>query len=154
AANLAGGYFANIVFAALFLAALAVINLPTRRANTVATALLLLAGGLAHPIFFALGVAIIVAGALSSLNQEPVKARSALLASAGAAGGLLIGMASMLAGPRPLTVDTSADAFLRRAGLADSLAGEYLSRFVHHVNRYVLWLALPLDFVGRNVSPP
>jgi hypothetical protein len=61
-------------------------------------------------------------------------------------------MLSLLAGPRPLGVDTSADAFLRRAGLAQSLAAQYRSRLSHHWARYELWLIVPLAFLGRKAS--
>jgi hypothetical protein len=63
-----------------------------------------------------------------------------------------VGMLSMLFGARPLPVDTSADGFLRRAGLTGSLAAEYRDRLSHHLMRYALWVSVPLAFWGRKVA--
>ena len=60
------------------------------------------------------------------------------------AGGLL----AMAIGPARLAVDTSKDAFLRRAGLTDAVRHAYLDRALHRWTRYVQWLALPLAALG------
>jgi hypothetical protein len=54
----------------------------------------------------------------------------------------------MLLGPARLDVDTSKDAFLRRAGLTGSLRSAYLDRFVHRWARYVQVVAIPLAIPG------
>jgi hypothetical protein len=47
-----------------------------------------------------------------------------------------------------LEVDTSKDAFLRRAGLTSELRSAYLDRFVHRWTRYVEWVSVPLAVIG------
>ena len=54
----------------------------------------------------------------------------------------------MAIGPARLAVDTSKDAFLRRAGLTEAVRHAYLDRFLHRWTRYVQWLALPLTALG------
>ena len=54
----------------------------------------------------------------------------------------------MRPGAPPLEVDTSKDAFLRRAGLTSELRNAYLDRFVHRWTRYVHWVSVPLAAIG------
>ena len=55
---------------------------------------------------------------------------------------MVAGLLSMLIGPPRLSVDTSKDGFLRRAGLADALHDTYLFRFRENVRRYAPWVTL------------
>lgn len=145
--HLAGGYFGNLVFAVTFLAAVALIAPARARVAPPAAAILLGAGGLAHPMFFVVGIVVLLAG--FGLTRDP-EARGRIWMSA--TGGTVLvgaGLLAMLMGPRPVASDTSADAFLRRAGFGGELRGEYLRRFGRHWSRYVPWLSLPLAWFGR-----
>ena len=65
-------------------------------------------------------------------------------------GGLVVGagLLSMLLGPARLSVDTSKDGFLRRAGLDDALTRNYLHRFRERCAGSRPWVALPLAASG------
>ena len=147
AVHLAAGYLANIAFAALFLAAVAMLG-PIERRATLAAAVLLGAGGLAHPLFFLLGVAILLISAALAWRGD--RAEAARVASATVAGGVLLGAGLLLLaiGAGPPNVDTSRDGFLRRAELIDTLRSIYLDRFVHRWTRYVQWASVPLAIGG------
>ena len=152
AVHLAGGYVANLAFAATFLAAAAALARRTRR-GVIAAALLLGGGGLSHPQFFLAGAAILLAAAAVAWVLEPEHgwrsdAGRVLVALAG--GGLVVGagLLSMLLGPARLSVDTSKDGFLRRAGLDDALTRNYLFRFRESARRFAPWVTLPLAAVG------
>ena len=152
AVHLAGGYVANLAFAATFLAAAAALARRTRR-GVIAAALLLGGGGLSHPQFFLVGAAILMAAAAVAWVLEPEHgwrsdAGRVLVALAG--GGLVVGagLLSMLLGPARLSVDTSKDGFLRRAGLDDALTRNYLFRFRESARRFAPWVTLPLAAVG------
>lgn len=155
AVHLAAGYLANLAFAALFLAAAALLAMGTQRA-TFAAAALLGAAGLAHPLFFLLGLAILTltaalafrADRASGLPLRDSEAGRIALATGGAGAVLGAGLLALLAGPAPLHVDTSKDAFLRRAGLAGDLRSAYLDRLLRHWTRYVQWASLPLAAAG------
>jgi len=146
AIHLADGYYANLAFVVVFLAACAALICGTRPA-TVGAGALLAAGAIAHPLFFAVGTVILVLAAASSLlgkhdgRREGVRIAAALVGG-GAAGGALLG--SVLIGADPYTVDTSKDAFLRRAGLDSSLRHDYLDRLSRHWARYWLPVSVPL----------
>jgi hypothetical protein len=143
ATHLASGYVSNLVFAVPFLAAVVVLGERSRRA-TVAAALLLGAGGLAHPLFLAVGVAIVLGAGVLAYPSATDETRRAVAACVGGAVILGAGALAMLAGPPIARVDTSQDAFLRRAGLGDTLAHAYRYRFVHRWTRYVEWASVPL----------
>lgn len=152
AVHLAGGYVANLAFATAFLAAAAALARRTRR-GVIAAAMLLGGGGLSHPQFFLAGAAILVAAAAVAWALEPEHgwrsdAGRVLVALAG--GGLVVGagLLSMLLGPARLSVDTSKDGFLRRAGLGDALTRNYLYRFRGSVRRFAPWVTLPLAAIG------
>lgn len=147
AVHLAAGYLSNLAFVPMFLAA-AVLLCRTDRRATVFAALLLAAGGLAHPLFLLLGGAILLLTA--SLTWRRERSEAIRVGAAVAAGGLVAGagLLALLVGPAPLAVDTSRDAFLRRAGLGDVLASAYRYRFVHRWTRYVEWASIPLAVVG------
>jgi hypothetical protein len=147
AVHLATGYLANLAFAALFLAAAAALAEGTDR-GAVAAAGLLAASGFAHPLFFLLGVLILVAGALLARQADRGEVRRVAGAALGASVVLGVGVLALLAGPSPPAVDTSKDAFLRRAGLTADLRSAYLDRLVHHWTRYVQWASLPLAVYG------
>jgi hypothetical protein len=150
AVHLVAGYLSNLMFAVGFLGACAAVGAGRRRA-TVAAALLLGAGGLAHPQFWVPGAAIFVLVAAWALLVRRDGEEFARLAWAVAGAGALVvaGLLSMLIGPARLSVDTSRDGFLRRAGLGDVVRSAYLDRFVHRWTRYVQWLSLPLAAVGH-----
>lgn len=152
AVHLADGYVANLAFAATFLAAAAALARRTRR-GVVAAALLLGGGGLSHPQFFIVGAAILVAAAAVAWVLEPEhgwRSDAGRTLAALAGGGLIVGagLLSMLVGAARLTVDTSKDGFLRRAGLDAALSRNYLFRFRENVRRFSPWVTLPLAAVG------
>jgi hypothetical protein len=147
AVHLAAGYLANLAFAALFMAAVVTLARMVRRA-TLTAALLLAASGLAHPLFFLLGVAILLISAALAWRSE--RSEAVRVAAATVGGGAMLGAGLLLLsiGPGPLHVDTSRDGFLRRAGLGDTLRSIYLDRFVHRWTRYVQWASVPLAIGG------
>lgn len=148
--HLAGGYLANLAFAAPFVGATVCLALRTRR-SAVAGALLLGGGGLAHPQFFLVGAIVLAAVALWSLLRREGRSGDAVnVALATLGGGAVVGagLLSMAMGPTLLAVDTSRDSFLRRAGMSATLKEAYLDRFRFRWARYVLWLALPLAVLG------
>ncbi|HZD80058.1 MAG TPA: hypothetical protein VE646_08460 [Actinomycetota bacterium] len=147
AVHLAAGYLANLVFAALFLASAATLAEGAHR-GPAAAAGLLAAAGFAHPLFFLLGILILLAAALLAWQADRAEARRVGAAVSGAGAVLGIGLLALLAGPGPPAVDTSKDAFLRRAGLGADLRGAYLGRFLQHWPRYVQWASLPLAVMG------
>jgi hypothetical protein len=147
AVHLAAGYLANLVTAAAFLAAGALLDDPRRRAAVVA-AFVLTGGGLAHPQFLLLCVAILVVAAALAWRDDRHEALRIAGAAAGGAAVLGIGLLAVRPGAPPLEVDTSKDAFLRRAGLTSELRAAYLDRFVHRWTRYVEWVSVPLAAVG------
>lgn len=148
--HLAGGYLANLAFAAPFVGATVCLALRTRR-SAVAGALLLGGGGLAHPQFFLVGAIVLAAVALWSLLRREGRSGDAVnvtLATLGGGAVVGAGLLSMAMGPTLLAVDTSRDSFLRRAGMSATLKEAYLDRFRFRWARYVLWLALPLAVLG------
>ncbi len=147
AVHLAAGYLANLAFAAAFLAAGALLASGGRRSAAGAAALLG-AGGLAHPLFLLVGVAIL--GLTAALVWREDRAGAARAALAGLGGGALAGagLLAAMAGPAPLGVDTSKDGFLRRAGLIAELRDAYRDRFLQRWARYVQWASVPLAVAG------
>jgi hypothetical protein len=147
AVHLAAGYVATLITAAGLLAAGALLDDPRLRAAVLA-GLVLAGGGLAHPQFLVLGIAILLVAAATAWRTERTEALR--LAGAAVGGGALLGLG--LLGVRPgaprLDVDTSKDAFLRRAGLDAELRSAYLDRFVHRWTRYVQWVSVPLAIAG------
>lgn len=152
ATHLAGGFIANLVFAAPYLAAAAALTRRTTR-GTIAAAVLLGGGGLAHPQFFVVGGAVLaVAAGWSALLDDRFHWRSdggrafaALLGGAGIVGG---GIVAALAGPARIAGDTSKDALLRRAGQWAILRDTYLDRFRHDWRRYAPFMITPLAIAG------
>jgi len=152
AVHLAGGYVANLAFATAFIAGAAALARRSRR-GVVGAAVLLGGGGLSHPQFFLAGAAILVAAAAMSWVLEPEhgwRSDAGRVLAALTGGGLLVGagLLSMLVGPPRLSVDTSKDGFLRRAGLDSTLRRNYLSRFRGSVGRFAPWVTLPLAAIG------
>jgi hypothetical protein len=160
ASYLAGGYFANLIFVAFFLAAATLLALPApRRPRSLAAGavLLLATGGLSHPLFFLLGGAILLLalpfrrGMLGSVLDPRTEEGRTVMGLAGSTLVTGVGLAALLIGPAPLAVDTSLDAFLRRAGLGGALRKEYLQRMAEHWARYVLPIPFVLAWYGRKV---
>ena len=152
AVHLAGGYVANLAFTTAFLGAAAALARRTRR-GVIAAALLLGGGGLSHPQFFLAGAAILLAAAAVAWMLEPEhgwRSDAGRVLAALTGGGLMVGagLLSTLIGPPRLSVDTSKDGFLRRAGLDDALIRNYLFRFRDSVRRFAPWLTLPLAAIG------
>lgn len=155
AVHLVAGWLANIAFAVAFLAAASALATGTRR-GVIAAAGLLGAGGLLHPQFFLAGLAVLWFASIPSLVAGRAQGERLLdsehgrvsAALAGGAALLVGGLALLLAGPDPLAVDTSKDAFLRRAGLFDALKEAYRGRFLERWPRYVQWASVPLAALG------
>jgi len=143
AGHLAAGYVANLITAAGFLAAGALLDDPRRRAAVLA-AFVLAGGGLAHPQFLLLGLAILLVAAAIAWRNDRREAFRLAAAALGGGAVLGIGLLAVRPGAPPLEVDTSKDAFLRRAGLTSELQSAYLDRFVHRWTRYVQWVSVPL----------
>ena len=147
AVHLAAGYLANLVMAAAFLAAGALLDDPRRRAAVLA-AVVLAGGGLAHPQFLLVCVAILLVAAALAWRSDRREALRIAGTAVGGAAALGIGLLAVRPGATPLEVDTSKDAFLRRAGLTSELRAAYLDRFVHRWTRYVEWVSVPLAAIG------
>jgi hypothetical protein len=147
AVHLAAGYVATLITAAGLLAAGTLLDDPRLRAAVLA-ALVLAGGGLAHPDFLWLSVAILLVAAGTAWRSE--RPETLRLAGAAIGGGALVGLGLLAVRPGapPLDVDTSKDAFLRRAGLDAELRSAYLDRFVHRWTRYVQWASVPLAIAG------
>jgi MFS family permease len=147
AVHLAAGYVANLITAAAFLAAGALLDDPRRRAAALA-AFVLAGGGLAHPQFLLLCLAILLVAAALAWRSD--RREAFRLAAAALGGGAVLGMGLLAVRPGapPQEVDTSKDAFLRRAGLTSELRSAYLDRFVHRWTRYVQWVSVPLAALG------
>jgi len=147
AVHLAAGYVANLITAAAFLAAGTLLDGRTRRAAVLA-AFVLAGGGLAHPQFLLLCVAILLVAAATAWRTDRHEAFRLAGSALGGVAVLGIGLLVVRPGAPALEVDTSKDAFLRRAGLTDELRSAYLDRFLHRWTRYVQWLSIPLAIVG------
>ena len=147
AVHLAAGYLANLVTAAAFLAAGALLDDPRRRAAVLA-GFVLVGGGLAHPPFLLLCVAILLVAAALAWRSDRHAAFRIAGAAVGSAAALAIGLLAVRPGAPPLEVDTSKDAFLRRAGLTSELRSAYLDRFIYRWTRYVQWVSVPLAAIG------
>ena len=145
--HLAAGYLSNLAMAAAFVAATALLDGRTNRAAVIG-GLVLAGSGLAHPQFFL--VAVVILGAAAVVAWRSDRGDALRIAGAAFGGGVVLG-AGLLAvqvGPAPPDVDTSRDAFLRRAGLLSELRSAYFDRFIHRWARYVQWLSVPLAIVG------
>jgi hypothetical protein len=152
AVHLVSGYLANLALAATFLAAASALASAAGHRGVIAAAALLGAGGFAHPQFFL--VAIVILGLTAGFSwrdheggwrSEPGRAAAAILGAGAVVGA---GFLALLAGPAVLRVDTSRDAFLRRAGMLETLRSLYRDRFVHRAARYVQWVSVPLAVLG------
>ena len=147
AVHLAAGYVANLLQVVALLAAAAFLAAGTGSASVVAAAALA-AGVLAHPSFAALGSGILLLAAAFAWRGDR---RDAVREGLAVIGGSVLGAAALLtmptdpASPRG---DTSRDAFLRRAGLQDTLRGSFRDRFFGRWTRYVQWLSVPLAAIG------
>jgi hypothetical protein len=94
------GYLANLAFIPAFLGAVAMLD-EDRPRSTVLAALLLGAGGLAHPLFFLIGALVLLVAAVGTARVRPGEARR--LAGAVIGGGAR--RLALLSRPRP-PVDT------------------------------------------------
>ena len=147
AVHLAAGYIATLITAAAFLAAGALLD--DRRLRAAALAACVLAGGgLAHPQFLLVCVAILLVAAATAWRSDRREASRLAGTAVGCGVVVGVGLLAIRAGAPPPEVDTSKDAFLRRAGLASELRSAYLDRFVHRWTRYVQWVSVPLAIAG------
>ena len=146
AAHLAGGYFANLAFAALFLTAAALLATKERPA-ALAAAGLIAAAGLAHPLFLPIGVLILLLSLPFGRLRGP-ESKNILLATFGGAAVAGLGLLTLLGGPRPIDAPTSKDGYLRALGFQDRLEAAYLARLGQHWLRYIWPITLPLAAVG------
>ena len=147
AVHLSAGYVATLTMAAALLAAGTLLDDPRLRAAVLA-ALVLGGGGLAHPDFLWLSAAILLVAAATAWRSEGTEAFRLAGAAVGGGALLALGLLAVRPGAPRLDVDTSKDAFLRRAGLGAELRSEYRDRFVHRWTRYVEWVSVPLAIAG------
>jgi hypothetical protein len=152
AVHLGGGYVANLAFTVPFFVAGAALAKRTQR-GTAAAAALLGGAGLAHPQFFLVGVLVLAIAAVWGYARDPERgwaSDAGRVTVAVASGGAIVGagLLSVLIGPTKLRVDTSKDAFLRRAGLGSVLEDTYLARFREKIWKYAPWVVLPLAVAG------
>ncbi|MCA1727136.1 MAG: hypothetical protein LC722_05650 [Actinobacteria bacterium] len=154
-ARLASGYLANLLFAVLFLAAIAVVV--GRRERIVLGALLLGAAGLAHGLFMVVGAGVLGGGAVLRLltaREDRGLARQDLARLGGAAlgGAAIAGAGFVLASlGRPPSQDErihSRDALLKRADLGSMVSDAYRARWREAVDAFRLPVTLPLAAVG------
>jgi hypothetical protein len=150
---LTDGYLSTLAFAAAFVAALACMAavLPGTGARppqhdashgvrAFAAGALILTAGVAHPLFLTLAGGVVVAGVLALLpaairaakDGTPLWRSGAARIAAAALAGIALTPAGLLlsGGFDGTTVDTSRDAFVRRAGVG-SLRSSYLHKLSH-----------------------
>ncbi len=149
--HLVAGYLANLVLAATFLAAAAC--LAGSRRTWWAAALLLAGGGLAHPPFLVHAIVVLL-GAAALAWRAGARGEARDIALAVGTGGLVAGAAvvATLAGPGPISAETSKDGYLRRAGLDRELIDAYRERFRLRAARYVQWISVPLAISGTTTA--
>jgi hypothetical protein len=147
AVHLAAGYLANLLEAVAFLGAAVALAAGTRRGAVVAAGSLG-AAGLAHPPFLAVSVGILALTAATGWRRD--RAQAVRVGAAVLGGGALagLGLLAQVGGLPALEVDTSRDAFLRRAGLTSDLRAAFVDRFLHRWTRYVQWASVPLAVMG------
>jgi hypothetical protein len=117
---IAAGYLANLAVAATFVAAVALVATGGRRGAAIG-AVAIGAGGLAHPCFAGLGLAVLAGAPVPSFRRYRARASTALAATGG--GAVLLGAGLLLAriGGPPIEATTSIDAYLRRYDLVEEL---------------------------------
>ncbi len=157
---LASGYVSNLAFTVTFLAAGAALASATRR-GTVAAALLLGGGALAHPQFAGAGGIVLIATAVLGILIARATATgvgrgswsrddAGRIAWALGGGAMILGLGALwsFAGPTRLPADTSTDGFLRRIGLTDRLRTAYVDRLWDNARRYAVWITVPTAILG------
>ncbi|MGZ4133486.1 MAG: hypothetical protein ACXVWF_10580, partial [Actinomycetota bacterium] len=152
ATHLGDGYLANLAFIAPYLAAAAALARRTAR-GTLAAAVLLVGGGLAHPQFFVVGAVILGIVAVLSVIAEhgfawQSDAGRVLIALGASATGVAAGLLAALIGPARLAGDTSKDAFLRRVGFSSTLRTTYEGRFKENWRHYAPIMNTGLSVAG------
>ena len=153
-AYLAGGWLANVTMVALFLSGLAALALVERSWRAVlGAAALLAAAGLAHRVFLAIGLAILVGVILLHIGaaaravhagRRPLDTAASRMAIAGAAGAGAWLLGSVVVPSAAIPGDTSQDGFLRRAGLRAHLLDRYRERLVGDAGRAAVPVAVGL----------
>ena len=149
---MAGGYLANLAFAAAFVAAAAALARRTRR-GVLAAAILLGGGGLAHPEFFAFGALVLVAtAAWAGWRDRRITLASdagrVLAATGGGVALVLGGVAAASIGPGRLGGDTSMDGLLRRTDQLAELRRSFTDRLVRNWRRYAPFMTSALAIAG------
>jgi hypothetical protein len=145
--HLVAGYLANLILAVCFLAAAAA--LAGERRTWWAAALLLAGGGIAHPPFLVHAIVVLLITAVFAWRAG-ARDEARDIALSVTAGGLVAGagVLATMAGPGPITAETSKDGYLRRAGLDSALVDAFRERFRLRAARYVQWIAVPLAVLG------
>jgi hypothetical protein len=151
AGYLAAGWLANLALTVLFLGATAALALAGRSWRTVAgAAALLVAGGLAHVLFFLLALLILAGVVLfhapEAIRQvrsgrRPWDTTAARVAAAAAGGGAGTAIGFGLMASSPIRAITSQDALLRRIGLGDVLTSWMRQRLLVDGRRAVFPVA-------------
>jgi hypothetical protein len=150
---LTDGYLSTLAFTAAFVAALACMTAAllgtgaspraqneTHFVQALAAGALMLSAGLAHPLFLLLAGGVVAAGVLAVLpaairaakDGTPLWRSGAARIAAAALAGIALTPAGLLicGGFDGTTVDTSRDAFVRRAGVG-SVRSSYLHKLAH-----------------------
>lgn len=158
AAAMASGYVANLLFASLFVGAVALLVGRPRRPGAALAAGLLGTAGLAHGLFFLVGAAVLAAAgalrALTGLRRDPAGVRADLagLGTAAAGGGAIAAVGFFVASlGRPLSEAErvhSRDGWLNSAGLGSLLEAAYLARWRQAARAFSLPVSVPLAAVG------
>jgi hypothetical protein len=163
-AYLAGGWLANVAMVSVFLSALAALAVAQRSWRAAALAAgLLLGAGMAHRVFFLLGLAVlggVIAAhfplALADRRRgrrwsETAAVRMTMAAMAGGGctllGGVLLNLEQTIPG------DTSQDGFFRRVGLDALLRDRYRERFLGDAARASVPVAVGLGLGAAAVEP-
>ena len=160
-ARLASGFLANLLFAVLFLAAVAALVGRRRPASATLAAGLLGTAGLAHGLFLAVGASVLgVAAAfrfVGGRRRDPGGAQADLrhLGAAALGGGALAAVGFLGASlGRPLSEEErvhTRDAFLQRAGLQASVGIAYAARLGEAIRAFAVPATLPLAGLGGAV---
>jgi hypothetical protein len=163
-AYLAGGWLANVAMVASFLGAVAALPVTGRSWRAVGLAgALLVAAGLSHRVFLAVGVVILAPVVLSRVpaaltdrrtgirwrDTDAVRMAAAVAGGAGVAGAGL----AWLAVESRIPGDTSQDGFFRRLGLRSLLIDRYRERLWGDVTRATVPVVVGVGLAVAGPAP-